>query len=180
MRKQTSNKFSPSIFSIGKVMSDYNLNRSRSAAIFDSKSLFAYPISKTYSVPNISDYSINYTLYHGLKTYDIVRPTAYTTYRSYFPYKNYEPNYLNNLYWNDKPTYYSNSYNRVLQPRHYTDHMKSPYFLNHSCTYYPFKYNYNDFWYGYKTPSYYRNYYYVSPYYDYYSNNTYNYRYNYR
>ncbi|CAK5012727.1 unnamed protein product [Meloidogyne enterolobii] len=146
MRKQTSNKFSPSIFSIGKVMSDYNLNRSRSAAILDSKSLFAYPISKTYSVPNISDYSINYTQYHGLKTYDIVRPTAYTTYRSYFPYKNYEPNYLKNLYWNDKPTYYSNSYNRVLQPRHYTDHMKSPYFLNHSCTYYPFKYNYNDFW----------------------------------
>jgi len=48
MRKQTSNKFSPSIFSIGKVMSDYNLNRSRSAAILDSKSLFAYPVGLEY------------------------------------------------------------------------------------------------------------------------------------
>jgi hypothetical protein len=44
MHKQTSKISSPSIFSIGKVMSNYNLNRSRSAAILDSKSLFAYPV----------------------------------------------------------------------------------------------------------------------------------------
>ena len=154
----------------GKIMSEYTLNRSRSADILDSRSLFAFPLSKTYSVADMTDYSADYTQNHGLRSHRSVQPVAYPSYRSYFPFKRYQSSYLSSLYWNDKSNYYSNAHNRVLQPRHLTDHMRSPYFMNYSCTFYPNKYTYNDAWYGYKSPSYYRNFYYVSPYYDYYAN----------
>uniref|UniRef100_A0A914I7V6 Uncharacterized protein n=1 Tax=Globodera rostochiensis TaxID=31243 RepID=A0A914I7V6_GLORO len=162
-------------------MTEYGLARSRSQAIIDSASVFAYPLSKTYSVPNISQYSADYTRYHGLRTYSTVKPRAYPTYRSYFPYHKYSSSQLRSLYWNDKDDRYNNCHSRALQPRHFVDYYATnPFFMNHSFTFHPNKYTYNWNWYGYKLPSYYRYFYYVSPYYDYYCNNTYNYAHNYR
>ncbi|KAL3102235.1 hypothetical protein niasHS_003644 [Heterodera schachtii] len=162
-------------------MTDFGLTRSRSLAIVDSVSVFPHPLSKTYSVPCFNQFSEDYSRFHGLRSRRTVRPRAHPNYRSYFRHRPFSASLLRSLPWNDKALFYNDAHNAPLRPRHFCDyHAKSPFFMNHSFTFYPNKYTFNWLWYGNKLPSYYRNLYYVSPYYDYYCNNAYNLAYNYR
>uniref|UniRef100_A0A914XXW7 Uncharacterized protein n=1 Tax=Panagrolaimus superbus TaxID=310955 RepID=A0A914XXW7_9BILA len=133
-------------------MGDYQLARTRSAAVVRSSSLGRSPsllLSRTYSVPDLTGY---------VSASERYKPQWYSYYNryQYTPYRYYRDYSIADDYWYDKYYYFSPLYSRSLFPRRYSysDYTTNPYlWSSYGSRYWT---RYKSYWFDYDRPSYYR------------------------